>query len=128
MGDIKYEWTKMPKKAADFLKEYKLTKKINTRIEDLTPSKWFHDEKRKWESVSNEWNSKLSAWRNAKAKKEAAKAAKEAKKAKAAADKAAKEKKEAEEKEKAEKEGTPTGSAAEETECSGPYGCAIGNA
>jgi len=108
-GEIKYEWTKTASKAKSFLTEYKLDRKLNTRIEDLSPGAWFLAEHKKWQVALQSWQTKLNEYKAAKAKKAAAKAAKEAKKAKAAAEKEAKEKKAAEEKEKAEKEGKKEG-------------------
>merc|ERR1719277_866051 len=42
--EIKYEWFKTPSKCKEFLSDYKLNRKINTRVEDIVPSTWFHQE------------------------------------------------------------------------------------
>merc|ERR1712226_16383 len=74
-GEIKYEWLKPAKKCKDFLTEYKLNRKINTRIEDLTPGAWFTAEFKKWQVALQGFQTKLNEYKAAKAKKAALKAA-----------------------------------------------------
>merc|ERR1711966_378589 len=45
--DIRYEWQKAPK-CADHLKEWKLEKKVQLKIEDLRPGEWFQAESQKF--------------------------------------------------------------------------------
>merc|ERR1712176_1426938 len=56
--DIKYEWLKTPTKCKAFMTDYKLSRKISTRIEDLQPSTWFTQEFKKWQLTLQKWHSK----------------------------------------------------------------------
>eukprot|EP00420_Gonyaulax_spinifera_P032184 CAMPEP_0197879366 /NCGR_PEP_ID=MMETSP1439-20131203/7480_1 /TAXON_ID=66791 /ORGANISM="Gonyaulax spinifera, Strain CCMP409" /LENGTH=776 /DNA_ID=CAMNT_0043498863 /DNA_START=1 /DNA_END=2327 /DNA_ORIENTATION=- len=73
--DVRYEWSKA-QKAQEHLKEWVSDKKLNTRIEDITPSDWFSGKLAQWQRVLQSWHSKHAEYKAALAKKEAAKAAK----------------------------------------------------
>merc|ERR1711933_312931 len=103
--EVKYEWHKTPSKAKTFLAEWKLNRKLITRVEELVPSPWFNQQFKQWQSTLSAWHSKQGDYQKALQKKAVAKAQKEAKKAKALADKEAKEKKAKEDAEKAKEAG-----------------------
>merc|ERR1712039_180630 len=83
--DITYSWTKGTK-AQEYIKKWILERKLSTKVEDLVPSKWFWDEKSRYEGELAKFHAKLVEWRTATIKKEQDKAAKAA--AKVAAEKA----------------------------------------
>merc|ERR1712232_714953 len=73
--DIRYSWS-AAEKAAEYLKAYKLEKKITMRMEDLTPSDWFHERYRSFQRATQTWQAKHNEWKAAVAKKVADKQAK----------------------------------------------------
>merc|ERR1712217_340575 len=83
--DITYSWAKGTK-AQEYIKKWILERKLSTKVEDLVPSKWFWDEKSRYEGELAKFHAKLAEWRTATIKKEQDKAAKAA--AKVAAEKA----------------------------------------
>merc|ERR1712217_291360 len=83
--DITYSWTKGTK-AQEYIKKWILERKLSTKVEDLVPSKWFWDEKSRYEGELAKFHAKLAEWRTAAIKKENDKAARAA--AKVAAEKA----------------------------------------
>lgn len=99
--DIRYSWS-AAEKAAEYLKAYKLEKKITMRMEDLTPSDWFYERSRAFQRATQAWHAKHNEWKAAVAKKVADRQAKarkkvEAERAKADAEAKAKEPQEAQE-------------------------------
>merc|ERR1712066_763974 len=60
--EVKYEWTKSASKCKEVVAEYKLNRKLVTRVEDLMPSPWFHQEWKKWQATLQGWNAKLGAY------------------------------------------------------------------
>merc|ERR1712194_912510 len=104
--EIQYLWAKTGTKCHEFVKEWVLDRKATSRVEDLVPGKWFHQQVSAWQAAYKLWKSKVDDRNKAIAKKAANKAAKEAKKraaavklAQDAAIKAAKEAKAAKDKE-----------------------------
>merc|ERR1712187_476851 len=78
---IRYEWSKDVECDA-YVRKFILTKKQTTRVEDLKPSEWFQTRKSQWDKAYKLYQSKLSDFKGAIAKKEAAKRQKEAEKVK----------------------------------------------
>merc|ERR1712048_1290487 len=68
--EIRFEWSKGPK-CEEYLNGWVLDKKQTTRMEDLKPSTWFHVEHAKFLKELKEWQTKGTAHKAAKAKKEA---------------------------------------------------------
>merc|ERR1719282_846577 len=102
--EIKYEWLTSEAKCSDFMKDWISTRKLTSRIEDITPSPWFQQKQREFQSIVNNWQFKVKTYRSKIQKKAADKAEKAArKKAKEIAAANAKAKKELEEKLKTEK-------------------------
>jgi len=89
---FRYEFLKDGGKCKEFVQEWISSRKLTTRVEDITPSAWFHAVKRDWDKSIQDWLGALAKYKSNVAKKMADKAAKEAKKkmaaAKAAAEKA----------------------------------------
>jgi len=83
---VKYTWFKKDK-APDHVKNWILEKKLTTRVEDITPSKWFRDKHTAWQALMQGWKVKQNEYKGMLARKTAEKASKAA--SKAAADKRA---------------------------------------
>eukprot|EP00928_Gymnodinium_smaydae_P072686 TRINITY_DN55_c0_g3_i1.p1 TRINITY_DN55_c0_g3~~TRINITY_DN55_c0_g3_i1.p1 ORF type:complete len:881 (+),score=334.31 TRINITY_DN55_c0_g3_i1:53-2644(+) len=75
---VKYIWSKAPQAEAH-MKEWILSRKLTTRLEDLNPSPWFHAQWNRWQKVSKEWTQKQANYKQMLLKKEADKKAKVAK-------------------------------------------------
>merc|ERR1711972_1055713 len=60
--DITYSWTKGTK-AQEYIKKWILERKLSTKVEDLVPSKWFWDEKSRYEGELAKFHAKLAEWR-----------------------------------------------------------------
>jgi len=84
---VKYSWAK-DKEAAEYLKNWILSKKLVTRVEDISPSASFKQKSQQWSSTLQQWRTKQADYRSMVAKKVAAKNAKAA--AKVAAERKAK--------------------------------------
>merc|ERR1739848_418342 len=80
--EIRYEWTKLPKKCKEVMEEYKLNRKIITRVEDLTPSAWFHAQWKEGQATLQKWQGSLVEYKHVLTKRAALKAQKNAEKAK----------------------------------------------
>merc|ERR1711920_857144 len=104
--EIRYEWQKHPK-AAEYVKNWVLERKLTTRIMDLKPGQWFLGKRTQWNSLLYSWQQKQNEYRNKVARRESEKATKKAallaaKKAEEAVALAKKRKEEEDEKKKAE--------------------------
>jgi len=75
--DIVFEWQKGDK-AAQYLKQWVLNKKLTTRIEDIKPGKAFREKLAEFEKLSKTWQDKLKAYKAGPKKKAAKKADDEA--------------------------------------------------
>merc|ERR1711920_520099 len=91
--EIKFEWQNETE-STDYLRKWVLDKKLNSRIEDLTPGEWFKEKHTEWVKLFAGWQAKQKTYKNSPAKK--AKDA-ERKKREEAAKKAEEEGKEVEE-------------------------------
>merc|ERR1712194_547411 len=78
--EIKFEWMKTEKTAADFLRDWILGKKLVTRIEDIKPSPWFTTKRKDWDLAVKKFRDSLTSYKAAIAKKEALKKTKKLKK------------------------------------------------
>jgi len=70
--EIRYEWLK-GSKCEEYVKQWIMTKKQTTRVEELQPSPWFASQKSKFDMALKDWKSKAQAYRTTVAQKEAAK-------------------------------------------------------
>jgi len=66
--DIRYEWSKGDK-ATEYLKQWILDRKINSRVEELKPSPWFYERLNKFQKVVAEWKAKQTEFRSSVQKK-----------------------------------------------------------
>merc|ERR1712187_250001 len=78
---IRYEWLKDTECEA-YLKKYVLAKKQTTRVENLTPSQWFHTRKNQWDKEFKAYQSTQNKWTQAVIKIEADKRKKRGRQAK----------------------------------------------
>lgn len=70
---VKFDW--LPEgKCQQYLTNWKLERKITTRIEDLVPSDWFHGKWKEWQKAIQGWHTKQNEFRALRAKKAAEKA------------------------------------------------------
>merc|ERR1712217_713640 len=111
--EIRYDFQKGPK-AAEYMKNWILERKLTTRVENLTPGEYFKSQWKAWQVEFKKWKSAQNEWRSAQGKKAAMKAAKEAAKKAAEEAKAAAEKAKAEAAEKAKEEAEKAKEAGEE--------------
>eukprot|EP00928_Gymnodinium_smaydae_P072685 TRINITY_DN55_c0_g1_i1.p1 TRINITY_DN55_c0_g1~~TRINITY_DN55_c0_g1_i1.p1 ORF type:complete len:891 (+),score=345.70 TRINITY_DN55_c0_g1_i1:63-2675(+) len=72
---IKFLWSKGPQAEA-YIKDWILSRKVTTRLEDLAPSAWFHVQWGRWQKVLREWQTKQANYGQMLAKKESDKRAK----------------------------------------------------
>jgi len=67
--DICFLWQTGPK-SKEYLKKWVLEKKLSSRIEDLEPSQWFHDQFGKWQKLVKEWQQKQTDFKILQKKKD----------------------------------------------------------
>merc|ERR1712039_317239 len=72
--EMRYEWQGATE-STDYLRKWVLDKKLNSRIEDLTPGDWFKEKHTEWIKSFADWQAKQKAYKNSPAAK--AKVAKE---------------------------------------------------
>lgn len=65
---IRYDWSKGAK-ADEYLKQWKISRKTNSRVEELRPSAWFHQRVQQWQQATQEWRQKVSEWKTQSQKK-----------------------------------------------------------
>lgn len=67
--NVSYMWSARGK-AETYFKEWKLTKKLTTRIEDLVVGEWFNTRMNAWKDAWSVWRQKQSTWKAGGGKKE----------------------------------------------------------
>ncbi|CAE6965614.1 unnamed protein product [Symbiodinium sp. CCMP2592] len=67
--NVSYMWSARGK-AETYFKEWKLTKKLTTRIEDLVVGEWFNQRMNAWKDPWSVWRQKQSTWKAGGGKKE----------------------------------------------------------
>jgi len=65
---VRYEWSK-DAKALEYLKQWKLNRKINSRVEELRPSAWFHQKVQQMSKATKEWRQRVTDWKAEQLKK-----------------------------------------------------------
>jgi len=75
--EIRYEWAAGPK-AEQYLKQWILDKKVNSRVEELKPSNWSREKLQSWQKVVAIWQKKQQDYKAASSKKMAERASRKA--------------------------------------------------
>jgi len=73
--DIRYEWDKAAQ-AEQYVKQWILDKKLNSRVEELKPSIWFREKVQTWQKAVAQWKQKQTECKSSLAKKQSERAAK----------------------------------------------------
>lgn len=69
--NVTYSWSARGKAEAYF-KEWKLTKKLTTRVDDLVVGEWLNTKLDAWKEILSTWRQRQSIWKAGSAKKEKA--------------------------------------------------------
>merc|ERR1711974_372796 len=69
--EVRYEWSKTGTECQKYLKQWVLSRKLTSRVEELAPSQWFQQKWTEWQKVAAQWKSKQSEYKSLLSKKAA---------------------------------------------------------
>lgn len=62
-NEVRYEW-RPADESAELLKNWKSSRKLTIRVEDLQPSQWFKDRWQSWQKCNSEWRRLQGEWKD----------------------------------------------------------------